>query len=582
MAYNPSDTVATILAGFDTRLAALEATPSGRQIFTLLGDSLIAGRGSDNNHANRTASDPLITQNAKQYVLQAQHPQKDTWITGISPIYGLDPGYVEDRIYFAENMLAEYMDLTGLPVGVIAASNGGSSLTGQAGWKPTSPYGTNLLEAKTAHNAGWAAMVADEPDAVMGGVMIDLTSNSDGKTRAERRQAWLDLIDYVRANFDGVTATTPIIIGAVCFNGTSGTERRTDAAQAASQRDFVYIQHPVYPTQAADNLHPTRSENRAWGINLATKFNMANFGDQTEPSVTNLTSQGVVVGQPFTLNVQHTGLAGDDSYGTVLLTGNDDDALFEVVGDVNAPQIVEKTPGTLAAGTYTFTLRVEDQENELGPPVVFTLTASAPVSQDVAVTDHGEVGGYDTSQFGKIILTNVALRAGDNILLIKTNGSNRSATTSVTVDGNAARQIDTSSASPANQNVMWWAYRSAIDTTAANITIDTGTTVGSGIRIDHFSVVGSKDALLDAEYLDRTSRAAPQSTKAFTIAQGNLLLTAAHYSNGAGLVIGDGDTLHAPDGAFVAASRDTDGVIQLQGWTGNATMSLASILFERA
>ena len=51
---------------FDAVLREGVPTATGRHIFTLAGDSLIGGRGADNNHANRdVALDPIITENAK-------------------------------------------------------------------------------------------------------------------------------------------------------------------------------------------------------------------------------------------------------------------------------------------------------------------------------------------------------------------------------------------------------------------------------------------------------------------------------------------------------------------------------------
>ena len=519
--------------------------------------------------------------------MQPNHPQGDTWIDGISPIYGLDPAYVEDRIYFAESMLPEYTRLSGKLTGVIAVSNGGSSLTGQAGWKPTEPYGTNLLEATSAHNAGWLAITNDEPDAVMGSVIVRLTSNFNDETFEQLVQAWVDLCDYMRANWLGVTADTPIIIGGPAFGGTSGSERRSAAAEAAAKRVNVYVQHPVYPTQAADNLHPTRAENRQDGINLAGVAYMANYGSQAEPTITNNTSQGAIVGQPFTLNVQHTGLAGDDTYGTVRLTGNDDDALFEVAGTLKAPQIVEVTPGTLAAGAHTFTAQVEDQEGQLGPAFICTVTVNAAGGVDVDTVYRQQLA-IDDTVYAEISMRTVPIYKGLNIFVQRMNGSNKAAQSNLTIDGNPATILfaydGTNSGNASNGAGNWivWGFESGIDTTADLIRYDASSSaIGSGFKMWHLSAAGGSLNVGDTEYLFSTSYAGgtPFGTKAFVVPDGDQLLTFAEVSNT--VAVESGTLIQDAGSNNLFIGRKTDGQVRLSAGA-NRSVTFTSLVLQKA
>ena len=573
-----------------------QAKAAGRYVFTLLATSLGTGRGANIDPDNRTAADTPVPM-AKQYVLQSGHPDEGKWIDGVTPIYGLDGSAIstlpegKQRISMAEGLLRRFQSETNAPVGIISASDGGSSLT--VSWKPTAPYGPALLAAHAAHNEAMAALWATEPDAKCAGVIAEFMSNNPtGETSAQRRQALLDIEGYIRANFDGVDGNTPIIFAGRCSGGGAGNigeVTRIDAAWAASQLDRVYLQHPPYPTVASDNLHPTLDESRTWGENCANVFYMANFGDQAEPIITTATSQGVVVGTPVSIAIAHTGLAGEDSYGKLELTGGGDSALFEVAGDITNPRIIEKDPGTLAAGTYSTPARVKDNDGDYGPVWGGTITASAPASVDVDVVYHGELT-VDTATFGEARVTNVALRKGLNIFKVKMNGANQTAREQLLIDGNSATRLGGYDGTNdglgvnGNGNFVYFGHVSAIDTTAPLVryALSDSNAIGGGFRMFHFSAEGGGIGVGDYEYLSSKaypSADGPFGTKAFDLASGDQLLT--FIDSSAALTIDQGNLISDLGSGDYFVGRKTDGAIVVSAG-GARTTTFSSILLRKA
>lgn len=282
--------------------------PAGFDAFTYMGDSLIPGRG--NFEADR---DPVLdapVADTVQYVNHSSQGDYQQLRFDTSPTWYPDGnGYdttPTGRVSVNEAVERSYQALTASwnrGVAAIPCGVGGSALLHASSndWDPATP-GTYLVNAKNAHNAAYALLRDAEPGSRMRAIVMDLTSNDvngGGYNSTNIRAAWLGLIDYVRANFDGVDDETIIVIGGPCAAGASFDTARADIDFIVTQRVNCIAVHPPHPTADPANLHSTPPELRIWGANIAAAVYAAAEPESVEQfSITG--QSGVAVNTPIT------------------------------------------------------------------------------------------------------------------------------------------------------------------------------------------------------------------------------------------------------------------------------------------
>lgn len=362
-------------AGFDW----VKPATGARWVVSALGDSLVPGRA--NFHADRVLLDDPIPTNAAQFVNNAfagaGFPFEQIVEVG-GPIWFPDGADGVGRISPIERMMIDYQALAGGRVGVIPLATGGSSL--QVGWNASTG---NILAARTAsHNLAMSRFEAFDGIApVVGAVVINLGSNDNADVATLR--GWMEgLIAHIRANFDGVTETTPVLLcGPAKAGVTLGDNYRNLYAEIASEQDHVFLVHPPYPTVAADNLHPTLAEGRTWGVNLAVKARQALTGTEPIPEWEIDPSQPVQQGTTIAIDLTHAGLSLPSPYGVPVITGGADAALFEIAGTLFAPTLRWASNGTgPAAGSYAVQVSLRNNAGQVGNPLNLTVQVQAEVS----------------------------------------------------------------------------------------------------------------------------------------------------------------------------------------------------------
>ncbi len=370
---------------FGYKLGSVRASGGGgapaRTVFVGIGDSLVPGR--DNlNSARNPVNDPLPT-NAAQFSNNSLAPLPFQEIsTSAGPIYFPESGSEVGRISPLERLMIDYQAAAGGTVGVIPLAVGGSSL--QVGWNATNG---DILATRTAeHNLAMSRFEAfDGITPVVGAVVIDVSSNDNAAIATIR--GWLEgLIAHVRANFTGVTATTPIILGGPVKGADNSTNvfgwgYRRLFAEIASEQNNVFLMHPPYPTANADNLHPTLLEARTWGANLAVKARQALAGTEPLPTWLIPASPPVNVGTQISIDLTHSGLSLASPYGVPVITGGANAALFELAGDFFAPTLRWLGNGTgPAIGSYEVIVSLRNNAGQVGNPLTLTVRVLAEVS----------------------------------------------------------------------------------------------------------------------------------------------------------------------------------------------------------
>ncbi|MEP2103087.1 MAG: hypothetical protein ABJP02_04915 [Parasphingorhabdus sp.] len=463
-----------------------------REIFTILGDSLAAGRG--NLDSERTVDEPVPT-NARVYVQNSGRPDYQQLTDVAGPLWfreNAGPG----RVSPMEKLLIDYNTLTGKPTGLIPAAFGGSSLA--VGWNPQTP-GPDLIVARDAHNAAMALYKAEDPNCRCAGVAILLTSNAVA-TQPERELLWPLLIDYVRANFNFVDNTTPIILSSSAADGASGTsnQRRLDCEFAASKRILCGVVQPFFPTANPDNLHPTRAENITYGADFAALFHAMNQGSMYIPAITSNANQGVILGQAANINIVHEGLSYPSRYGAVEITGGPDAALFDVGGTFDAPSIVEVAPGTLTERLHEMQIQIRDSIWTYGPIFNLDIDVTAPVAAGIAFNQNFSIMNQAVPNWGEYDVGSVPITTGQNLLIAYHDYAPRRTGYTISVDSNLA---DFVAATVAEQPIELWNWNSAIDTTG-NVFIDWSSQRGD-ISFVNLGMTGLNPVPVSTSYVDR-------------------------------------------------------------------------------
>lgn len=465
-----------------------EPTNNGsRVIFTVLGDSLMPGR--DNDDSGRDGNDP-IPSNARVYVNDPTDGDYQALVDLAGPLTWPSAGD-NDRISPIEHTLSQFNALSSFGTGFIGCAVGGSAL--DIGWDPATP-GANLTAAVAAHNTAMALYKAEDPNCIVGSVLINLTSNGTPSGEAQ----WIALIDYVRANLDFVDDTTPIIISGPAASGTTFDEKRLDAEEGASARINCFVQHPPYPTDDPQNLHPTKAENRTYGAALGTLAYVALYGQQTIPTITTDLVQGSVQGQALNIAIEHSGLLAPSKYGVAEINGGVDASEVEIGGEFSAPTIVKTGGGFLANGVYNFNIRMRNSAWDYSDDYVMELTVADGGGGGVALTN--EYGLMDTvSAWGSVNFPTVPVITGKNLLILFfEHGSSKGSSLIVDVDSNMAGFVAATDVGP---SLELWSYESVIDT---NVSVDATWTSHSNqmniVNIGATGLAATPTATLDFDH----------------------------------------------------------------------------------
>ncbi|WP_296717790.1 hypothetical protein [Erythrobacter sp.] len=530
-----------------------------RVVFSELGDSLVPSRGTENLDANRVLGTNPLPTNAAQFVNNnfagVGFPFEQI-VESAGPIWHPDGADGVGRISPNERMLIDYQALAGGKVGVIPLATGGSSL--QVGWNVDTG---SILAARTAsHNLAMSRFETfDGVAPIVGAVGISLGSN-DNQPKSVVKAWMVDLVAHVRANFNGVGPTTPIILSGPAKGGLGGgPDYRAAYEEIAAETPYVFVEHPVWPTADPENLHPTLAENNIWG---AAKAVMA-FSGQATPTWNTQVAQGSFPGEQISIPLSHSGLFDASKYGFAVITGGANAAEFEVAG--TWPNQVLRWAGNgtgPVAGNYEVEVSIRLSNQSVVAPRTFQ---HAVVTRSTVISAaHSQTNFKASSGFATDTVTGVVLKPGLNIISMLAGSGTPRAGIALTIAGNAATLLHTAST---GNHFATFGFESAIETTVDLVFTWTTGTISN--LVYSTSVVAGVQATPASTEAKGWGSASAHSTPSQTLPVGGLIFAQfIGNSNASDPSPGAGCTLRgfqrAGSGHYGAAlTRDSTGVSTL-------------------
>lgn len=245
---------------------------TGDDVFVAITDSLGPGTILE---ADRDPVLDAATANTRHYVLDFTRPDYGSIAEYTLPIWFNQLPGGEAYISPFESVVRRYQAITsawGRGSAVMPTGRAGAALFKTPTAEPDfDPFlvGGHLANARNNHNNGFGLLKVTRPHSRVRGVLICLNSNGNDVEydHTENRAGWIALIDYIRANFDGISDETPFALAGPCGAFTEAGLYRDDIAYVATQRTNCYVvQAP------GTQLHPFQADNRTWGVDLADAF----------------------------------------------------------------------------------------------------------------------------------------------------------------------------------------------------------------------------------------------------------------------------------------------------------------------